>query len=112
VDRLGRWAAAEEYDETCVDPPCPPESLPPVEQLPAAAPFLLVALAILLGVGITAAGLTRVIRTRAQLGTGLLLTAAPVLLVARTEVLPHVATPCWAGEIPGVCADTEKHGVD
>jgi hypothetical protein len=27
-------------------------------------------------------------------------------------VVPHVATPCWSGEIPGVCEATPEHGYD
>lgn len=100
-------------DVNCVDPPCGPEALPPPEALPVAAPFLLLGLALLLGAILLTVALVHSIRgPQRGLLSGLLLTLAPLLVLAGGELMPHVVTPCWLGEIPGVCERTDEHGID
>lgn len=99
--------------EPCVDPPCGPEGLPPPELLPMVAPFLLLGLASLLGVALLVAALIRLAGTpRRAARSGVLLAVAPVLVLVSGELVPHAVSPCWFGEIPGVCERTEEHGVD
>lgn len=103
-----------DFEESpCVQEPCAPESLPPPELLPIVAPFLLLGLASLLGVALLVAAVFRLGGTpRRALRSGFLLTAAPVLVLVGGELLPHVITPCWFGEISGLCERSEAHGVD
>lgn len=104
---------SDEGDVNCVDPPCGPEALPPPEVLPVVAPFVLVGLALLLGLAVLAGALARSMKgPRRNLLSGLLLMSAPLVVLVGGEVVPHVVTPCWFGEIPGVCERTEAHGVD
>lgn len=104
-----------EVSETCTDPPCAPESLPSgvelVEASPTVLPVALVALAVLLALA-AAVAILRVDRGRAVLGRCALLVAGPVVVLVGAEVVPHLATPCWAGEVPAVCEATEEHGID
>jgi hypothetical protein len=101
--------------EPCTSPPCPPESLPSgvelVEASPTLLPVALTALAVLLALAAVTAVL-RDDRSRTTLGRSALLVAGPVLVLVGAEVVPHVATPCWSGEIPGVCEATPEHGYD
>ncbi len=100
-------------DEECVDPPCLPESWPPPESLPLVVPVLVLAAAVIIGVLVLVWRLPEVLTGAGGLLTsGLLLVAAPVLVLVGAEIVPHVVTPCWAGELGGVCVETEEHGVD
>lgn len=100
-------------DVDCVDPPCGPESLPPLESFPAVAPLVLLGLALLLGFAVLAGAVARSIKgPRRGIVTGLLLMSAPLLVLIGGEVVPHAVTPCWFGEIPGVCERTDAYGVD
>lgn len=105
---------SDEGDVNCVDPPCGPEGFPPPEVFPMVVPFVLVALALLLGFAVLAGALARSIRGRPRrtILSGLLLISAPLVVLVGGELVPHVATPCWFGEIPGVCERTDAHGVD
>ena len=104
---------SDDGDVNCVDPPCGPEALPPPEVFPVAAPLVLVALALLLGFAVLVGGTVRSIKgPRRSLLSGLLLVSAPLLVLVGGEVVPHAVTPCWFGEIPGVCERTDAHGVD
>lgn len=97
--------------EPCTEPPCGPESLPPPEALPMVVPFLLLGLAGLLGATSLLAALVG--RTsRRDVWSGCLLVAAPVLVLVGGELVPHAVSPCWFGEIPGVCERSPEHGVD
>jgi hypothetical protein len=105
----------EPVSEPCADPPCPPESLPSgvelVASLPVVAPVLLVGAGLLLAV-VAAGTLLTEDRARGTVARCALLVAGPLLVLVGAEVLPHVATPCWAGEVPGVCEATAEHGID
>jgi hypothetical protein len=113
----GLWSPPEASDPRgdvgCTDPPCGPESLPPLEALPLALPILLVAAAATLAVGLAALAAVRGPRPRLpRTGAGLLLAAGALLVFVGAEIVPHVASPCWAGEIEGVCVSTERFGID
>jgi hypothetical protein len=100
-------------EELCTDPPCGPEGLPPPELSPMVVPFLLLAVASLLGVALLLAALIRLARTpRRDVWSGCLLAVAPVLVLIGGELVPHAVSPCWFGEISGVCERTPEHGVD
>lgn len=104
---------SDDGDVNCVDPPCGPESLPPLEVFPVVAPFALAAFALLLGFAVLASALVRSLKSsQRSLLSGILLVLAPLLVLVGGEVVPHVVTPCWFGEIPGVCEGTDVHGVD
>lgn len=104
-----------DVSEPCTDPPCAPESLPSgvelVEASPTVLPVALVALAVLLALA-AAVAILRADRGRAVLARCALLVVGPVVVLVGAEVVPHVATPCWSGEIPGVCEATPEHGYD
>lgn len=110
---LGDDAAA--VSEPCADPPCPPGTLPSgvelVASLPVIAPVVLVGLAFLLA-AVTTGILVVDSRARGLLARCALLLAGPVVVLVGAEIVPHVATPCWAGEVPQVCEDTTDHGID
>ena len=79
-----------EGDLACVDPPCGPEALPPPEVLPVAVPFVLMGLAIVVGLVVLAGAAVRSLKgDRSGLLTGLLLVAAPLVLVGRLS-RPHL----------------------
>jgi hypothetical protein len=99
-------------EEECVDPPCLPESLPPPESLPLVVPVLVLAVAVIIGVLVLVRRPPEVLGSGGLLTSALLLVAAPVLVLFGAEVIPHVVTPCWAGELGGACVETEEHGVD
>ena len=104
---------SDDGDANCVEPPCGPESLPPPEAFPVVAPLVLVAMALMLGLAVLAGALLRSIAgPRRGILTGLLLMSAPLLVLIGGEVVPHAVTPCWFGEIPGVCERTDAYGVD
>ena len=106
-------AISDEGDVNCVDPPCAPEALPPLEVFPVVAPFVLLGFALLLGFAVLAGALARSIKgPRRSLLPGLLLISAPVLVLVGGELVPHAVTPCWFGEINGVCERTDAHGID
>lgn len=103
----------EPTGETCTDPPCGPEGLPPPEMLPMVVPFLLLGVASLLGLTSLLAALIRLRRTpRRDVWSGCPLAVAPVFVLIGGELVPHAASPCWFGEISGVCERTQGHGVD
>ncbi len=110
------WLSTPDVDfeeSQCVDEPCAPESLPPPELLPIVAPFLLLGLASLLGVALLFTALIRRAGTpRRAVRFGFLLAVAPVLVLVGGELVPHALSPCWFGEISGVCERSENHGVD
>ena len=94
--------ADQSGDVSCVEPPCGPESLPPPEQLPIVVPFLVLGVASLLGVALLITAVMRPARTESHAAvSGLLLAVAPVLVLVGGELVPHVVTPCWFGEISG-----------
>ncbi len=71
-------------------------------------------LAILLGAPSALVGVWSVVRGRGTVGLGRLLAfVGPVLLLAGTEIVPHVINPCLAAEVtnndlPGFCEQTES----
>jgi hypothetical protein len=76
-------------------------------------PFLLLGLASTLGVALLVAALTHLTRlSRRAVIAALLLAVAPVLVLVGGELVPHLVTPCWFGEISGVSERSEAHGVD
>jgi len=100
-------------DVDCTDPPCGPESLPPPDALPQVLPVLLATVAGVLALALCAHALLRGPRPRAGRALAALLLAAGVaLVVVGAEIVPHVVSLCWAGEISGVCVATEESGVD
>ncbi len=47
-------------------------------------------------------------RTRPVVARCALLVAGPLVVLVGAEMVPHVVTPCWAGEVPEICvADTD-----
>lgn len=74
-------------------------------------PTVLVLVALLLAV--VAAGMVLAdSRTRPVVARCALLVAGPVLVLVGAEVVPHVVTPCWAGEVPAVCEADGDGGFD
>jgi len=113
IGLLSYPADLDDSGDVCVDPPCGPEGLPPLEVLPAVAPILLLAIASLLGAVLLVVGLVRSARAPSRLlVSGLLLTLAPLLVLVGGELVPHAVSPCWFGEIRGVCEQTKEHGID
>jgi hypothetical protein len=41
-----------------------------------------------------------------------LLVAGPLVVLVGAELLPHLVSPCWAGEVPGICAADGQGGFD
>jgi hypothetical protein len=101
--------------EPCTNPPCPPESLPSgvelLESSPVVLPVALVGLAVLLAVA-AAIAVLRDDRAGVTLARCALLVLGPVVVLVGAEVVPHVATPCWSGEVPGICEATPEDGYD
>ena len=108
----------EPYVDECENPPCfGGGGLPGARDLPIILPFLGYGLAIVLGLPSLLAGGWDVLRGRWALGGRRLLAfVGPVLVVAGTEVVPHLVSPCLpavlgADWLPPVCERTEQ-GVD
>lgn len=95
--------------EACPNPPCLPESWPPLSALPAALPLLLLGLAAL-AAGVTVVlGAERALRGSPRpLGTGALVLSGTLLVTIGTEIVPHLVNPCLVSQTPGLCA----HGTE
>jgi hypothetical protein len=97
----------------CSDPPCPPESLPGVRDLPLlVAPFGYLLAALL---GVSALLLSLLTEGRRRRRRALLPVLGPVVVLVAMEVVPHVVNPCLVagalGDLPSGCSRT-VHGVD
>ena len=114
---LGIWtlSPSEEHarDEACVDPPCPPESLPEdLASLPFVLPVFLQVLALGLGCVVLLLSVAGRLRgRRSWTALGLWLVVSPVAVLALALAVPHVVTPCWF-DVRGVCVETVEHGRD
>lgn len=87
-----------------------PSGIDRVADLPVV-PTVLVLVA--LGLAVVAAGMVlSESRARPVVLTCLLLVAGPLLVLVGAEVVPHVVTPCRAGEVPGVCEADGQGGFD
>lgn len=92
-------------DEDAASDPLP-SGVERVSDLPVV-PTLLVVLALVLAVAAAALVLGDS-RTRRVVARCALLVAGPLVVLVGAEVVPHVVTPCWAGEVPEICvADTD-----
>jgi hypothetical protein len=74
-------------------------------------PTVLVMVALLLAV-VSAGMVLADARTRPVVARCALLVAGPLLVLVGAEVVPHVVTPCWAGEVPDVCEADGEGGFD
>ena len=101
--------------DVCTDPPCPPESLPGVRDLPVLVAPLGYLLAALLGVSALLLYLLSESRWRRQ-RRALLPVLGPVVVLVAMEVVPHLVNPCLVAaavgdNLPSGCSRT-VHGVD
>ena len=100
--------------DVCTDPPCPPESLPGVRDLPLLVAPLGFLLAALLGGSALLLSLLSEGRWRRR-RRALLPVFGPVVVLVAMEVVPHLVNPCLVagalGDLPAGCART-VHGVD
>lgn len=87
-----------------------PAGIERVADLPVV-PTVLVVVALVLAV-VAAAMVLSESHTRPVVLTCVLLVAGPLLVLVGAEVVPHVVTPCWAGEVPGVCEADGRGGFD
>lgn len=99
----------------CENPPCfGGGGMPGLADLPTVIAFGGYGLAVLLGVPSALWGAWNVLRGRWRLGLPeLLVVVGPLLLVAGTELVPHVVNPCLAAdltrdELLGFCEHTES----
>ena len=91
--------------EACPNPPCAPESLPPLSSLPAALPLLILGLAVFAAGVALLIGAVRALRgSRRLLGTGALVLLGTLLVVIGMEIVPHLVNPCLVAEAPDLCA--------
>ena len=111
-------AAPAPAAEECPDPPCfGGGGLPGPSDIPVVVPFLGYGLAVALGLLSALAGGWDLLRGRwAAGGRRLLAFAGPVLVLAGTELVPHLASPCLpaalgADWLPPGCERTAQ-GVD
>ena len=74
-------------------------------------PTVLVVLALLLAVT-SAAMVLADSRRRPVVLRCTLLVAGPLLVLVGAEVVPHLVTPCWAGEVPAFCEADGQGGFD
>lgn len=102
------------FPDLGADATAQPEPLPSgvdrVADLPVV-PTVLVVVALALAV-VAAAMVLSEARTRPVVLTCALLVAGPVVVLVGAEVVPHVVTPCWAGEVPAVCESDGRGGFD
>jgi len=105
--------------DACENPPCfGGGGLPGAHGLPVVLPVLGYGLAVVLGLPSLLAGGWDLLRgRRAAGGRRVLAFAGPVLVVAGTELIPHLVSPCLPTELgvgrpPPVCERTEEHGLD
>lgn len=111
----GAPADAVPVDERCSDPPCPPESLPGVRDLPLLVAPLGYLLAALLGVSALLLSLLSERRWWRR-RRALLPMLGPVVVLVAMEVVPHLVNPClvagaFGDNLPSGCSRT-VHGVD
>lgn len=99
----------------CENPPCfGGGGMPSVADLPTVLAFVGYGLAVLLGAPHALGGTWSVLRGQWRRGLPrLLVVVGPVLVVAGTELVPHVVNPCLAAELtqnelPGFCEHTES----
>lgn len=99
----------------CENPPCfGGGGMPGLADLPTVVSFGGYSLAILLGVPSGLAGAWSLLRGQWRVGLAWLLPfVGPVLFVVGTEIVPHLANPCFAAELtrdelPGFCEQTES----
>jgi hypothetical protein len=108
----GAPADAVPASDVCAEPPCPPESLPGVRDLPVLVAPLGYLLAALLGV---AALLLSLLSEGQRRRRPLLPVLGPVVVLVAMEVVPHLVNPCliagMLGDLPSGCSRT-VHGVD
>ncbi|WP_156411364.1 hypothetical protein [Nocardioides sp. Soil805] len=74
-------------------------------------PTVLVAVALVLALA-SAALVLSASRTRPEVVQCVLLVAGPLVVLAGAAVVPHVVTPCLAGEVPTVCEADGQGGFD
>jgi len=100
-------------DDQCVTPPCPPESLPDLASLPVVLPVVLLGFAMICGGLVFLMAASRVKQGSGRsVVSGLVLIAGPILILAGTEVIPHGVNPCFVRELPHLCTETNRYGVD
>lgn len=98
--------------EACPNPPCLPDSWPPLSSLPAALPLLILGLAVLAaGVAVLLGAVLALRGSRRMLGTGSLVLSGTLLVIVGMEIVPHLANPCLVAEAPSLCARSAE-GVD
>lgn len=99
------------FPELGDDATAPSQSLPEGVERAADLPVLptvLVVLALVLAV--VAAGMALADdRARPVVARCALLVAGPIVLLVGSEVVPHVVSPCWAGDVPQLC-EPDGHG--
>ena len=110
----GTAADAAPAVDVCSDPPCPPESLPDVRDLPVVVAPLGYLLASLLGMSALVLSLLtggRWWRRRRALLPAL----GPLAVLVAMELVPHLVNPCLVagalGDLPAGCSRT-VHGTD
>jgi hypothetical protein len=108
-------AASPAEAEECENPPClGGGGMPGLADLPTVISFIGYGLAILLGVPSAMAGVWSILRGRWSIGgRSLLVFVGPLLVLAGTELVPHVVNPCivadlTSDELPGYCEQTES----
>ena len=112
----GRPVDAVPVGDACSDPPCPPEGLPGLRDLPLLVGPLGYLLAALLGVSALLSSLRSAGRWRRG-RRGLLPVLGPVAVLIAMEVVPHLVNPCLVAgglgdDLPSGCSRTTAHGVD
>ncbi|WP_457207745.1 hypothetical protein [Nocardioides sp. P5_C9_2] len=88
----------------------PPSGVEQVAELPVV-PTVLVVVALLLAV-VSAALVLVGPRPAPVVWRCVLLVAGPLVVLVGAELVPHVVSPCWAGEVPGICAADGQGGFD
>ena len=111
----GAPADAVPVGDVCSNPPCPPESLPGVRDLPVIVAPLGYLLAALLGVSALLQSLLTERRWWRRRRV-LLPMLGPVVILVTMEVVPHLLNPCLVAgaigdDLPSGCSRT-VHGVD
>jgi hypothetical protein len=87
-----------------------PSGVEQVADLPVA-PTVLVVVALVLAATSAAMVLTESQARPVVLRCGLLV-AGPLVVLVGAQLVPHVVTPCWAGEVPSLCEPDGNGGLD